>query len=408
MKRIVPLTLVSLFSIIFLSCEKEPTASFTASSTDVEIGEVVEFTNHSTDADHYKWFFGEGSTSTDENPSFTYASTGKYNVTLIAYSKSGKQLDDAYILYVNVYPKTCLLLKVTVGGSPLAGCRVDVYGNQTDWASGKNRIGVATTGANGQVSFTGCQAKVYYVDFVYDNVIVYSGSTNVLRLYEDNLYEIDLVSKRLTFNNSTFLPIKITVDGTSQRTIEVGGSTTYSVCGDMVHLVAESQATFSNGSPLGLKVTWDSNISITTDTKEVDLNVASDICFFSVTNNSTKALGKFYFNYGNASLQTYFSCNIPADGKKYTLGYHYAFTGGQIRAYHSPEDGYYSYWTPTYANTINQSMNLLKNNKSELKFDSEPKLDLPESNFLLKPIVTDFRGSVNHSNAIQFESNGVK
>ena len=46
---------------------------------------TVEFTNNSENADSYLWDFGEnGNTSTIEEPTYTYADTGMYTVTLIA------------------------------------------------------------------------------------------------------------------------------------------------------------------------------------------------------------------------------------------------------------------------------------------------------------------------------------
>jgi len=63
-----------------------PTADFTFSVTDL----TVDFTNTSTNADSYSWDFGDGvGTSTEENPSYTYASEGVYPVTLIATNSDG-------------------------------------------------------------------------------------------------------------------------------------------------------------------------------------------------------------------------------------------------------------------------------------------------------------------------------
>lgn len=47
----------------------------------------VNFTNESTKAQTYTWDFGDGQTSTDENPMITYSSNGQYTVTLIAESE---------------------------------------------------------------------------------------------------------------------------------------------------------------------------------------------------------------------------------------------------------------------------------------------------------------------------------
>ncbi len=63
----------------------QPIADFTY----VANGATVDFTNTSTDADTYLWDFGDGETSTDMNPSHTYAAAGDYVVTLYAYNDCG-------------------------------------------------------------------------------------------------------------------------------------------------------------------------------------------------------------------------------------------------------------------------------------------------------------------------------
>ena len=63
----------------------EPTSLFTFNADQL----VVAFTSTSTDAEttnaaqmHYNWDFGDGMTSTDQNPMHTYATAGSYNVKL--------------------------------------------------------------------------------------------------------------------------------------------------------------------------------------------------------------------------------------------------------------------------------------------------------------------------------------
>ena len=62
----------------YVTILEEPTAGFTHSASNT----TVTFTNSSTNATIYSWEFGDGLTSTDENPVHTYAAPGSYNVTL--------------------------------------------------------------------------------------------------------------------------------------------------------------------------------------------------------------------------------------------------------------------------------------------------------------------------------------
>ena len=62
--------------------EVTPVAGFNASPSFLD----VDFFNTSNNANTYMWDFGDGNTSTDFNPSYTYASNGTYTVCLTAYS----------------------------------------------------------------------------------------------------------------------------------------------------------------------------------------------------------------------------------------------------------------------------------------------------------------------------------
>ncbi len=55
---------------------------FSFAPTSPTAGEEVTFTNASTGGDTYLWDFGDGGTSTDENPVYTYEANGTYTVTL--------------------------------------------------------------------------------------------------------------------------------------------------------------------------------------------------------------------------------------------------------------------------------------------------------------------------------------
>ncbi len=74
----------------FIVIVENPTASFTS----VTMGGTVDFTNTSTNATSYLWDFGDGETSTEENPSHSYASDGNYIVTLTATNACGSVVSE--------------------------------------------------------------------------------------------------------------------------------------------------------------------------------------------------------------------------------------------------------------------------------------------------------------------------
>ena len=52
-------------------------------------GSVVQFSNQSTNGTTYAWSFGDGTSSTDQNPVHTYAAGGTYTVTLVVTNACG-------------------------------------------------------------------------------------------------------------------------------------------------------------------------------------------------------------------------------------------------------------------------------------------------------------------------------
>lgn len=93
-------------SVMTISCGKddeplpEPVAAFTPSKTTATVGEAITFTNESTNATSYTWSFGDGTTSTEEAPSKTFAAAGTFKVTLVAKGAGGSNSKDQDITVV--------------------------------------------------------------------------------------------------------------------------------------------------------------------------------------------------------------------------------------------------------------------------------------------------------------------
>jgi len=95
-----------------------PIANFTYSA----VGLTVNFTNLSTNATSWGWAFGDGATSTLQNPSHTYASAGTYNVHAAAYNSCG---GDTTMIPVTVVP-------VGIAQSNSYADNIDIYPNPSD------------------------------------------------------------------------------------------------------------------------------------------------------------------------------------------------------------------------------------------------------------------------------------
>ncbi|MDB9721195.1 PKD domain-containing protein [Winogradskyella sp.] len=75
---------------VVITVNEVPTANFTLSTSDVSTDEDVVFANASTGSNNtYAWNFGDGSTSSDANPTHTFTTAGTYTVTLTATNNCG-------------------------------------------------------------------------------------------------------------------------------------------------------------------------------------------------------------------------------------------------------------------------------------------------------------------------------
>jgi len=114
---------------------KTPKAAFT---TDTQTGLApltVTFTDQSnigsSTSATYAWDFGDGTSSTDRNPTHTYTARGNYSVTLTVTTETGTDTTDPVIISVTVpstleslYPITYFHVKDSDGTAPVDG--VDV------------------------------------------------------------------------------------------------------------------------------------------------------------------------------------------------------------------------------------------------------------------------------------------
>jgi hypothetical protein len=151
-------------SLILSSCRIRPVAGFFTSEVEVEVGDIVYFTNNSLDARYFEWDFGDGTVSTEVNPTHIYGASGTYTVTLIAISRSDIT-DRAYQEITILFPTT---LEIEVlewyDEYPVEDASVILYPTYDDWLEETNMIIEGFTNQNGIVIFSRMDPVVYYVD----------------------------------------------------------------------------------------------------------------------------------------------------------------------------------------------------------------------------------------------------
>ena len=103
-------------ALTFVSCAEEDPVPPSADFTFVIADKAVTFTNTSADADSYVWDFDDDMTSTDMNPTHTFAAYGDYDVRLTATNTDGDNTKKQTISVVKEWPT------------------IAIDGDFTDWA----------------------------------------------------------------------------------------------------------------------------------------------------------------------------------------------------------------------------------------------------------------------------------
>lgn len=98
----------------YITVNPGPTAGFTSSVN----GATVSFTNTSGNAVSYSWAFGDGQTSTAQNPTHTYAADGTFTVTLTATNPCGAATFTQTVVIVTP-PTAAFIATPTSGCGPL-------------------------------------------------------------------------------------------------------------------------------------------------------------------------------------------------------------------------------------------------------------------------------------------------
>lgn len=164
MKRIKYIFMV--LPLLLFSCESNPEAHFYTDTSEPAVGQEVFFNNDSQNAEQFEWDFGDGYISDETNPIHIFNSTGTFEVTLTAISRSG--LDDKASLTLNVVVPTLLVIEVReyYDEYVVPDASVILYSSLTDWDANdpQRKVLEGFTDANGIAVFSNLDPYVYYVD----------------------------------------------------------------------------------------------------------------------------------------------------------------------------------------------------------------------------------------------------
>lgn len=201
-----------------------PVADFSADSTTI-CGGTVQFTDNSTGGPtSWLWNFGDGTTSTLQNPSHTYATTGTYSVSLTVTNPQGNdQITKAgYIIYdLNACNPTLVPQTGTAG--PILAC-------------------------SGVLFDTGGEANNYPNNCTGNIVIAPTGAGIVTLTFESFNYQDGFDFLNIYDGNSTSSPLIGSFTGTN---LPNGG-----IVASTGNAITVEQVTNNFGNRPGFKATW--------------------------------------------------------------------------------------------------------------------------------------------------------
>ncbi|ALK05598.1 MAG: hypothetical protein AAY43_07680 [Methanosarcina sp. 795] len=115
-----------------------PDAGFSSSVTEGYAPLAVQFTDLSQNATEWNWDFGDGASSSEQNPSHTYSTAGTYTVTLEASNANGTDSESAEITVLEppevvLPPVAGFTSSITTGPAPFSVQFTDLSQNATEW-----------------------------------------------------------------------------------------------------------------------------------------------------------------------------------------------------------------------------------------------------------------------------------
>ncbi|MBK6837125.1 MAG: PKD domain-containing protein [Bacteroidetes bacterium] len=148
----------------------KPTAHFsTPSVASCLDNNSYTFSNTSTGASTYLWDFGDGTTSTQANPTHVYNQSGSFTVTLIATNTFGCQDVRIRNQYITIYPKpdASIVANTTASCDPTTSFQFNNSGsNITSWLWS---FGDGNTSSSPSPSHTYSSAGQYHVSLIVTN-----------------------------------------------------------------------------------------------------------------------------------------------------------------------------------------------------------------------------------------------
>ena len=192
-----------------------PTAAFTADITTGCPGTTINFTDNSTNGPtQWSWDFGDGGTSTSQNPSHTYAAVGSYTVSLTAYNAFGNN-NSTQNNYITISNGALSVFWLETFENGTNGWTVNNPDGQTTWAIYTVAGNTPGTKAGG-INLYNYNNAIGQRDGLISPVIDFTGKAQVTLDFEH-------AHRRYSVNEQDSLIIRVSTDGGSTWPFRVFG-----------------------------------------------------------------------------------------------------------------------------------------------------------------------------------------
>ena len=208
---------------------------FSANPTTILVGETVHFTDETTGGTPsytYEWNFGDSSTSTQANPSYTYNTAGIYSVSLLVTDSSLPEVvgnlvvKEDYITVVapDIDPPYCIGHNPIPGATNLApDTSITVHVKDDSKGVDQQTIIMKVNGTVVSPEITGTTAD-YTVIYTPDESFGYLQTVNV------SMEASDLSGNAMTENSFSFTTANLDLDFSADKTEATVGETIEFIC----------------------------------------------------------------------------------------------------------------------------------------------------------------------------------
>jgi gliding motility-associated-like protein len=313
----------------YITVHPSPVVNFVASDTGYNCPpETIQFTNLSTaggtGTPQYYWDFGNGNTSTQQNPSTTYTTSGNFNVSLIVTNSFGCSKTLVKSNYIHTYN----LPTASFSSSNNNSCSIPATVNFTNTSSGATSylwlFGTGATSTQQSPSYTYTSAGSYTVTLIATNSNGCKDTTIMT-----NYVNVGNVNAQFTSPSSVCANNGITFTNTS--TPGPGNSTWYFGDGN-TSTQSSPTHTYTTAGTYTVKLVVNSNGCSDSVTHQVVVNPGPSASFTATplsgcvplnvqfTNTSTGANSyQWTFGNGNTSIQTSPSTTYTTANQFYTV-----------------------------------------------------------------------------------------